>query len=118
VTVAFPYGEIVVVVRAGLADDGYGNPTQDWNATTSTTYGGCAVAQGAKGGATEDLTGDRNVVVSDLIVFMPSGADVRATDRLEVRGRQYEVVGEPFDWINPFTGTAFGTVVYCNRVEG
>lgn len=114
----FPYGETVAVLRAGLVDDGYGNPVPDWTSPTSTPYEGCAVAQGAKGTGTEDATGDRNVVVSDLVVFMPSGADVRATDRLEIRARVYEVVGEPFDWRSPFTGTAFGAAVYCNRLEG
>ena len=114
----FPYGETVTVVRAGLVDDGYGNQVRDWSTATRTPYDGCAVAQGARDRITEDLTGDRNVIVSDLVVFMPSGADVLATDRLEVRGRDYEVVGEPFAWVNPFTGTPFGTPVYCNRVEG
>lgn len=112
----FPYGETVMVVRAGLVDDGYGNQVRDWATATSTPYEGCAVAQGTRGG--ESLTGDRNVIVSDLIVFMPSGADVASTDRLEVRGRAYEVVGEPFDWVNPWSGAAFGLVAYCNRVEG
>lgn len=111
----FPYGETVTVVRAGLADDGYGNQVPDWSNPTRTPYDGCAVGQGSRG---SEVTDDRNAVVSDLVVFMPSGADVMATDRLEVRGRAYEVVGEPFDWVNPFTGTAFGVVVYCNRVEG
>lgn len=114
----FPYGEPVAVLRAGLVEDGYGNSTPDWAAATSTRYEGCAVGQGAKGTGTEDATGDRNVVVSDLVVFMPTGADVRATDRLEIRDRVYEVVGEPFDWFSPFTGTRFGVVVYCNRAEG
>lgn len=114
-TVTFPYGETVAVVRASLVDDGYGNQAGDWSTTTRTPYEGCAVAQGTRGG--EVLT-DRNAVVSDLVVFMPSGAAVMATDRLEVRGRAYEVVGEPFDWTSPFTATRFGVVVYCNRVEG
>ena len=118
----FPYGETVAVVRAGLVDDGYGNQVRDWSMSTSTPYGGCAVAQGTRGSqgvqGSEDLTGDRNVIVSDLVVFMPTGADVTATDRLEVRARTYEVVGEPFDWASPFTGVRFGAVVYCNRVEG
>lgn len=112
----FPYGESVSVLRAGLVDDGYGNQVSDWSTATSTPYDGCAVAQGTRGG--EVLAGDRDAVVSDLVVFMPPGADVVATDRLEVRGRAYEVVGEPFDWASPFTGAAFGVVVYCNRVEG
>lgn len=114
----FLAGETVIVIRAPLAVDQYGNQVRDWSAATRTPYEKCAVAQGSKGGSTEDLTGDRDVIISDLIVIMPSGVDVVATDRLEVRGRAYEVVGEPFDWTNPFTGTRFGTVVYCNRVEG
>lgn len=115
----FAYGEPVTVVRAPLTTDDYGNQVRDWSNAASTPYQGCAVAGGARGnGSTEDLTGDRDVIVSDLIVFMPPGADVLPTDRLEVRGRAYEVVGEPFDWVSPFSGTAFGTPVYCNRVEG
>lgn len=112
----FPYGEPAAVVRASLVDDGYGNPVPDWASAVRTSYAGCAVAQGTRGG--ETLTGDRDTITSDLAVFMPSGADVVATDRLEIRGREYEVVGEPFDWVSPFSGTAFGTAVYCNRVEG
>ncbi|MEU5668951.1 hypothetical protein ABZ749_01010 [Micromonospora sp. NPDC047753] len=114
-TITFPHGESVAVLRAGLADDGYGNKVRDWSAATSTPYAGCAVAQN---GRDESLTGDRNVVASDLVVFMPVGADVLATDRLEIRGRAYEVVGEPFAWKSPFSGIEFGTVAYCNRVEG
>lgn len=120
--ISFPYGETVAVLRAGLVDDGYGNQVLDWASATSTQYEGCAVAQGGRAGqgakGDEILTGDRNAVISDLVVFMPTGADVRATDRLEIRSRVYEVLGEPFDWVNPFTGVAFGVVVYCNRVEG
>ncbi|AYF29307.1 hypothetical protein CSH63_17915 [Micromonospora tulbaghiae] len=115
-TFPFPAGETVTVVRAPLVDDGYGNQARDWPAAARTPHDGCAVAQGSRGG--EAFTGDRNAVLSDLQVFMRPGADVVATDRLEVRGRTYEVVGEPFDWSSPFTGVRFGTVVYCNRVEG
>ncbi|MFE9955837.1 hypothetical protein [Micromonospora sp. NPDC005299] len=111
----FPHGETVTVLRAQLVDDGYGNPVGDWSTAGSIPYEGCAVAQGTRG---SEILADRNAVLSDLVVFMPSGVDVKATDRLEVRGRAYEVVGEPFDWVNPFTGMAFGVVVYCNRVEG
>ena len=114
----FAYGETVTVMRSPLTADPYGNQVRDWPNATSTPHEGCAVAQGARDRTTESLTGDRNVIISDLIIFMPSGADVVATDRLEVRGRVYEVVGEPFGWVNPWTGTAFGTPVYCNRVEG
>lgn len=113
--ISFPYGETVEVLRAGLTDDGYGNQVRDWSSATTTPYEGCAVAQGTKGG---EVLADRNAIVSDLIVFMPPDTDVLATDRLRVRTRVYEVVGEPFDWQSPFTGAAFGVVAYCDRVEG
>jgi head-tail adaptor len=116
--VIFAHGETVTAKRAPLVADEYGNQVRDWSNAAAIPHDGCAVAQGAKGSATEDLTGDRDPIISDRIVVMPSGTDVVATDRLQVRGREYEVVGEPFDWVNPFTGTAFGVVVYCNRVEG
>lgn len=118
----FAHGEPVMVKRAALVDDGRGNQVLDWPNATSATYDGCAVAQGMRGSqgvhGSEVFAGDRDAIISDRIVFMPSGADVAALDRLEVRGRVYEVIGEPFDWVNPFSGTTFGTVVYCNRVEG
>lgn len=118
----FAYGETVKRLRAELVDAGYNNVAFDWPNATATPYPGCGVAQGMQGGqgvqGSEIFTGDRDAIVSDRIVLMPSGADVLPTDRMEVRGLAYEVVGEPFDWINPFTGTAFGVVVYCNRVEG
>lgn len=112
----FPHGETATVKRAVLVDDGRGNQVFDWPNATSTPYPRCAVALGRD--VAEIFTGDRDAVPSDLVVFMPAGTDVVATDRLEVRGRTYEVDGEPFDWISPFSGTGFGVVVRCNRVEG
>lgn len=112
----FAYGETVTVMRAPLTEDEYGNQVSDWENATSTPHEGCAV--GLAGRGDEVFTGDREAAISDLIVLMPSGTDVVPTDRLEIRGRAYQVVGEPFDWVNPFTGTAFGLAVYCNRVEG
>jgi hypothetical protein len=116
--VIFPYGETVAVLRALLVDADYNNEDYDWPNATSTPYAGCAVAQGGRDRTTEIHTGDRDVIISDLIIFMPPGTDVTATDRLNVRGRAYEVVGEPFGWTSPFSGTRFGVVVYCKRVEG
>ena len=118
----FAHGETVTVRRAVPVDDGRGNQVLDWPNATSAPHPGCAVAQGTRGSqgvqGSEIFTGDRDAIVSDLIVFMPPGTDVVATDRMEIRGLDYEVVGKPFEWTSPFSGTAFGVVVYCNRVEG
>lgn len=114
----FPHGETVTRIRAQQVVDRYGNKAWDWPNATRTTIARCGVAQGSRGSAAEVLTAERDAVISDVTVYMPTGTDVLATDRLEIRGLTFEVVGSPFDWRNPFTGRAFGVVVNANRVEG
>lgn len=46
-------------------------------------------------------------------VYAPPGADVRATDRVRIRGQVYGVVGQPQDW-----GARFGLVVAVRAVIG
>lgn len=111
-----PHGETVTRIRAPVTTDRYGNEVRDWPHATSTPYPGCGIAQGAAG--TETVTADRDVVITDLVVYMPISTDVTASDRLEVRGHTYEIVGTPFAWRNPFTGRTFGLVVGANRAEG
>ncbi|MFF4779413.1 hypothetical protein ACFY05_42020 [Microtetraspora fusca] len=114
----FPAGETVTVLRAPLVPDRYGSQVRDWDSPARTSYDGCAVANWARGRVSEVHADGRDPVVSDLIIYMPPGADVAAADRLEVRGEVYELVGEPFGWSNPLTGTVFGVAVNCDRVEG
>jgi hypothetical protein len=61
---------------------------------------------------------DRDSVESDFDVVAPYGADILAGDRVVVRGLTCEVQGRPFDWRNPFTGWAPGTLVRAKIVEG
>lgn len=112
----FAAGETVTRLRASTTTDRYGNEIRDWSTATSTPYEGCGVARGNV--TDETVTADRDVVVSDLVIYMPPAADVVASDRIEVRGQTCEVVGSPFLWRSPFTGHQFGLVVNANRVEG
>lgn len=99
-------GETVIRWRAPLVADEYGNKARNWTNATSTTYTSCAVALGS---AFDDLPIADEASASDLSVLITdSGAEVLPTDRLEVRDRMYEVVGEPFTWKHPMTGTEFG----------
>ncbi len=35
---------------------------------------------------------------TDMTIYAPAASDVRATDRIRVRGRVFVVVGDPQDW--------------------
>lgn len=106
--------ETVTRLRAATAVDPYsGDPAEDWTIPTSVTFTRCLVWAG---GSVEPRSADRQAVEVDIRVALPAGADVTARDRLIVRGKTYQVVGEPFDW--RMGGYQPGTVAGANRVEG
>jgi hypothetical protein len=107
-------GETVTILRAGAGTtDPYGNDIP--GADTRTDVDGCAVAPRLGGDVTEQ--GRQGVIVGTTVYF-PAGTDVRATDRLEVRGEAHTIEGDPGRWLSPFTGTEFGVEVATSRVEG
>lgn len=109
----FPFGVTVTVETwsAGSAD-AHGNSAPSWAAGVAVP--GC----GFDPGGTEEPFGEGRavVVVTQPKVFMPSGTAITARDRVTVRGVTYQVVGDPADWVNPFTGRAFGLQVNLERV--
>jgi len=107
------YGETAVVVRAPLADDGYGNRARDWDAATRTQSHGWGFAP--RRGDENAPDGGPGVIVG-LTGYGPPDADVLPTDRVEVRGQVYEVVGEVGVWRSPFTGWEPGVEVALRRV--
>jgi hypothetical protein len=52
-------------------------------------------------------------VRTDGTIYAPAGADVRATDRVRIRGQVYSVVGQPQDW-----GGRFGLVIPVRSIVG
>lgn len=93
------FGEPVVVVRTtGGGEDDWGDPTP--GVATRTTVHGCAVAPLKQG---EDASPDGAELLDGWTVYLPFGADVRASDLLEVRGREYHVDGVPGVWVNPYS---------------
>lgn len=113
----FAAGECVTVVR-GPSSDKYGDPVA--GATARVEYEDVGVADGQAAGTFAEpvVSGHAGPLVSDYLLFFPPGADVLATDAVEVRGTECEVVGRPFEWVNPLTGRDFGVVVRANRGEG
>lgn len=110
---SWPAGETVVVLRPGPPEtDGYGNdvPGPD----RETRYAGCAVWPRV---SSEDVQA-RDQVIDGLYVLFPTGTDVRATDRVRVRGDVYMVDGEPGVYRSPLTGTTLGPQVSLTRITG
>lgn len=112
----FPHGETVTRLRANAVADPYSGESTatDWSSPDELAL----TAGVADGGSIEPSEDARNAVHSDFDVILPAGSDVRATDRMVVRALTCEVVGRPFDWVNPFSGWAPGMVIRCKVVEG
>jgi hypothetical protein len=111
----FAHGETVTRQRGTPEADRYNKTVIDWSNPNELDIAPCGVAQS---GSIEPLVDARTEVDSDFDVFMPPGADVLASDRLVIRDLVCEVVGAPFDWLNPFTGWTPGTVARAKIVEG
>jgi hypothetical protein len=111
--VIFAYGETAVIVRAPLVDGPYGNQGRDWDAASRTDSPGWGFAP--RGGDEQQDPGVPAVIVG-LTGYGPPSADVLPTDRMEIRGEVYEVVGEVGEWRSPFTGWEPGVEVALRRV--
>lgn len=113
----FPYGEMVQVLTAGTVTDPYSDTsTPSWDATpTSVDVTGVAVEPRPSG---EPLQDARNQVTSGFTLYFPPGTTVTPQNRVIVRGSTYDVLGEPAEWTNPFTGWNPGIVVQVERSEG
>ena len=109
----FTFGERLHVYRATTTVDRYGNTIPSTWQLVATIDGGFAPTS-----TREDTTQGREAVISDASVYVACGADARAGDRIEVRGSTYEVVGDPAEWVNPFTGWAAGAEIRLRRVAG
>lgn len=112
----FPHGESVDVLTAGTVTDPYSDePVADWSTPTEVAVTGVAVEPRPSQEPVQDA---RNAVTSGFTLYMPAGAEIGPQSRVRVRGEVYDVLGEPAEWVNPFTGWAPGIVVQVGRTEG
>ena len=113
----FPYGETVIRQRASQVTDPYSGTTSglSWANPSTVSISGCAFDPGSSG---EVLDLARNVTTTQPKVYAPAGSDIKAADRLVVRGVTYEVDGNVAEWRSPFTGWEPGIVVPLKRSEG
>ncbi len=111
-------GETVTVTHpAATATDEYGDPIPGQSATVQVP--GCAVAPRMQlQASTESGERGRQGVIVGLTVYTPPGVDIRSSDKLTVRGVDYDVEGEPGVWVNAFTGVPRGVEVALRRAVG
>jgi hypothetical protein len=108
--VRFP--EPVVIVR-GPARDQHGDPLPGIEPDRIEVRGAYADA-----GTSEDTTSRGATVASTALLYLPYGTDLQRTDRVEVRGRTWEVDGDPQPWQSPLTGTRGVTQANLRSVRG
>ena len=113
-TVAF--AQVVTVIRAGETDR-WGDPLEGpAGEPRRHQVKGCVFVPGS---STESGTW-ANSVAAEATLLAPFGADLTASDRVEVAGIAgvWNVEGEPARWRSPLTGRRFGTSAVLRRVEG
>jgi hypothetical protein len=108
-------GETVTVRRGTPAAPGRRNDTTtDWTDPVDTAVEDCLVAPRS---TSENLDGRTGVIIG-ITVYMPAGSDVAATDRLVIRGDEYDIDGEPGLWTSPGHSFVDGIEVAAKRSEG
>lgn len=103
----FRNGQMIQVLRRGARDR-----EGDAQFEESHLIGPCGVEWGSTtDGSSTDLrgnaAGNRELSVSNGVLFAPLGSDATAADRLEIDGRLCRVVGKPF--VQRYGGTARAT---------
>lgn len=101
-------------IRAELLPrDVLGNQELDWVNAPEVDIHGCVIYPGA----TDELTVGRNTALIQWTVIAPADADIRATDRIKVDGKIYEIDGEPGRWRSA-SGTLDSLVLLLRKWEG
>jgi len=112
----YAFGEPVVVLDPSTTTDDYGNDVEDWDSpVTVATIEGVGVEPRPTG---ESFTEDRNAVTNGYTLYLPAGSVILPTQRVEVRGSVWPVLGPTAEWRNPFTGWEPGNVVQVGRTDG
>lgn len=116
----FPHGDTVTRLRGTPIVDPYSGEATgtDWSHPSRLDFPGCAVWQESSVESPDQMGVQRTKVVTVTKCAVPFGADFLPSDRFEVRGRTYEVVGDIEDWRSPFTGWEPGSVVTGVRTDG
>lgn len=109
-------GETVTFLIGADLTGGYNDTTLDWTSPARVPVTGVGVEPRP---SSELATEARNAVTSGFTLYLAGQTFTPdPLNRVEVRGRTYEVDGEVAKWVNPFSGWAPGCVVQTKVVEG
>lgn len=103
--------ETVTRKRGTPTSSPYSGQNTDLSWTSPSTLDIVTVAPSEPRLSAEPLEDARNAVVVGWTLYLPSGSDVTAQDRMTVRGQDYPVEGDPAEW-------GMGLVVQTIRTEG
>ena len=109
------HGEQVVWHRHGVTGkDSYNRPILGF---VDEPLENVAVAPGSS--SESRSTSNPSRLSTQLSILLTSDPGVSDQDQFTVRGHRYEVDGSPEGgWVNPFTGTSFGTEINLKKVRG
>lgn len=104
-------------VFQGAGKDAHGNTIDQW--ADAVTIGIYAFDPGSSNETTtSSANGNEARVITSPRVLAPSTAVIGARDRLIVRGKTFEVEGDPLDFRNPYDSTMNGLSVSLKAVDG
>lgn len=107
----------LLVRRAGITTDRYGDEVADWATPATHTVTDCKVNPVAGGPEDQGALDDREALTRRWTVAAPPTADIRSSDRVVWQSAEYEVEGEPLVWRSPLGGVDH-LYVQLVRVEG
>lgn len=85
--------QTLIIERAAVTTDRYGNAVRDWSQASRTAVSGRLETEERR--AEEDVA-DRDQLTARGVAFLAPDADILGTDRiLDSLGVRYEVIGQP-----------------------
>lgn len=109
---ALPHGQYVTLRHRVVAgQDDYNNDTY---AFTEVQVGPCSIQQTTS----REAINFTDQVSTSVLVFMPYGTNVGFLDAMIINGVEYEITGDPDNWISPFSGHTAPVRVTGQLVKG
>jgi hypothetical protein len=97
----------------GTVTDPRGNQVESWASAVD-----LGIYAFNPGGTSEPFTPGHDRVVTKPTIYVPSGAVVRAHDKITVRGKPYTVDGDTLDFRNPYEPGMDGLAIQLEAVTG
>jgi len=119
-TTRFPFGQVVTRLEPLMVADAHhpGHAHADWSQVTRTDIPGCVVYPAGSTGDETSQLGRPELATQTMNVLLPPGFTLNPTDRVEWRGRVFQVIGFTTEFVSPFTGWAPGNQAVIRLREG